>query len=148
MTSYQYRKAHCGDKTILWPSYLHNGISYTGKITSLYWIGPWINIGSGNGCLRAPGHYLNQCWLHYHQQVLWHSRLILCLPPANERRRYKVMPSLIGWAQTLAFMWHFPGNTHDMNLQLKSHFQNYCRISQGANGLILHQHRITFSIIK
>ena len=39
MTSYQYRKSHCGDKTILRPSYLHNGISYTGKTTSLYWIG-------------------------------------------------------------------------------------------------------------
>ena len=38
MTSYQYRKSHCGDKTILRPSYLHNGISYTGKIISLYWI--------------------------------------------------------------------------------------------------------------
>ena len=38
MPSYQYRKSHCGDKTILRPSYLHNGISYTGKITSLYWI--------------------------------------------------------------------------------------------------------------
>ena len=40
MTSYQYRKSHCGDKTILRPSYLHNGISYPGKTTSLYWIGP------------------------------------------------------------------------------------------------------------
>ena len=39
MTSYQYRKSHCGDKTILRPSYLHNGISYTGKMISLYWIG-------------------------------------------------------------------------------------------------------------
>ena len=39
MTSYQYRKSHCGDKTILRPSYLHNEISYTGKTTSLYWIG-------------------------------------------------------------------------------------------------------------
>ena len=39
MPSYQYRKCHCGDKTILRPSYLHNGISYTGKMTSLYWIG-------------------------------------------------------------------------------------------------------------
>ena len=29
--SYQNRKSHCGDKTILRPSYLHNGISYTGK---------------------------------------------------------------------------------------------------------------------
>ena len=38
MPSYQYRKSHCGDKTILRPSYLHNGISYTGKMTSLYWI--------------------------------------------------------------------------------------------------------------
>ena len=38
MTSYQYRKSHCGDKTILRSSYLHNGISYTGKTTSLYWI--------------------------------------------------------------------------------------------------------------
>ena len=38
MPSYQYRKPHCGDKTILRPSNLHNGISYTGKMASLYWI--------------------------------------------------------------------------------------------------------------
>ena len=38
MPSYQYRKSHCGDKTILGPSYFGNGISYTGKVTSLYWI--------------------------------------------------------------------------------------------------------------
>ena len=38
MPSYEYRKSHCGDKTILRPSYLHNGISCTGKTTSLYWI--------------------------------------------------------------------------------------------------------------
>ena len=38
MTSYQYRKSHCGDKTILRLSYLHNGIPYTGKMTSLFWI--------------------------------------------------------------------------------------------------------------
>ena len=38
MTSYQYRKSYCGDKTILRPSYLHNGISYTDKMTSLYGI--------------------------------------------------------------------------------------------------------------
>ena len=43
MSSYQYRKTHCGDKTILRPSYLHNRISYTGKMTSLYWIGPSIS---------------------------------------------------------------------------------------------------------
>ena len=38
MTSYQYNKSHCRDKTILRPSYLHNEISYTGKMASLYWI--------------------------------------------------------------------------------------------------------------
>ena len=38
-TSYQYIKSHCGDKTILRPSHLHNGISYTGKMTCFYWIG-------------------------------------------------------------------------------------------------------------
>ena len=40
MSSYQYRKSHCWDKTVVRSSYLHNGISYTGKISSLYWIGP------------------------------------------------------------------------------------------------------------
>ena len=31
MSSYQYRKSHCGDKTVVRSSYLHNGISYTGQ---------------------------------------------------------------------------------------------------------------------
>ena len=38
MSSYQYRKSHCGDKTVVRSSYLHNGISNTSKMTSLYWI--------------------------------------------------------------------------------------------------------------
>ena len=38
MSPYQYRKSHCGNKTILRPSYLHSGISYTDTMTSLYWI--------------------------------------------------------------------------------------------------------------
>ena len=39
MSSYQFRKSHCGDKTIVRSSYLHNGTSYTGKMSSLYLIG-------------------------------------------------------------------------------------------------------------
>ena len=35
MLSYQDRKSHCGDKTVVRSSYLHNGISYTGKTASL-----------------------------------------------------------------------------------------------------------------
>ena len=37
-------KSHCGDKTILWPSYLHNRISYTGKMASLYWVGALVTL--------------------------------------------------------------------------------------------------------
>ena len=34
LSPYQFKKSHCRDKTILRQSYLHNGISYTGKISS------------------------------------------------------------------------------------------------------------------
>ena len=37
MTPHLSRKSHCGDKTILRPSYLLNRISYS-KTTALYWI--------------------------------------------------------------------------------------------------------------
>ena len=40
MMSYQYRKSDCGDQTVVRSSDLHNGISYTGKIASLYWTIP------------------------------------------------------------------------------------------------------------
>ena len=43
MLSYQYRKSHCGDKTVVRSSYLHNRISYTGKMTSLYWNAPLVS---------------------------------------------------------------------------------------------------------
>ena len=39
ISSYQHKKSHCGDKSVVRSSYLHNGISYTGKMSSLYWIG-------------------------------------------------------------------------------------------------------------
>ena len=38
MTFYQYRKSHCGDKMIVRSSDLYYVISYTGKMSSLYWI--------------------------------------------------------------------------------------------------------------
>ena len=40
MSSYHYRKSYYGDKTVVKSSYLHNGISYTGKMSSLYWTSP------------------------------------------------------------------------------------------------------------
>ena len=38
MLTSRHRKYHCEDQMILRPSYLHNGISYTGKMASLYLI--------------------------------------------------------------------------------------------------------------
>ena len=38
MPSYPYKIAHCGEKTVVRSSNLHNGSSYTGKMTSLCWI--------------------------------------------------------------------------------------------------------------
>ena len=44
-TSYQYRKSHCGEKTIVGSSYLHNRIFYTDK-TSSYWISALVIYGT------------------------------------------------------------------------------------------------------
>ena len=52
MSSYQYRKSHCGDKTAVRSSYLHNGISYTGKMTPFYWISPQIHYQCGSAELQ------------------------------------------------------------------------------------------------
>ena len=52
MLSWQYRKSHCGDETILWSSHLHNGISFHGKMAFLNCKKPpalepfaWISVG-------------------------------------------------------------------------------------------------------
>ena len=37
-SSCQYRKSHCGDKTVVRSSYLHDGISYIAKMVWFYWI--------------------------------------------------------------------------------------------------------------
>ena len=57
-SSYQYRKSHCGDKTVVRSSYLHNGISYTGKMSSLYWIGALVSLNATHilqGCFTGTG---------------------------------------------------------------------------------------------
>ena len=38
MSSYQYRKSHCEDKMVVRSSYLHNEISYTGKMVAFIWM--------------------------------------------------------------------------------------------------------------
>ena len=43
-SSYQYRQSQCGDKMVIRSSYLPIGISYSGKMASLYWISHWVSI--------------------------------------------------------------------------------------------------------
>ena len=57
---YQYRNPHCKDKMILWPSYLHNSISYTGK-TSLYWIRDHVSEGESEQ-KKVQQSYLVYLW--------------------------------------------------------------------------------------
>ena len=60
---------------------------------TMLWV--FVNIGSGNGLIP-------QAMLIFHSRDTnkYSSELTLGLRPANERRRYKVTPSLIGWVQT------------------------------------------------
>ena len=46
MLSNEYRNSHCADKTVVKPSYLHKGIPYTSRITSLHWIRAQVICGS------------------------------------------------------------------------------------------------------
>ena len=55
MSSYQYGKSHCWDKMVIRSYYLHNGISYTGKMSSLYWIRAKI----------FPNDHFEQSWFMY-----------------------------------------------------------------------------------
>ena len=61
---------------------------------------PWVIIVSADDLVpngaRPSAHHWLQCFVGF----LPCSGLILGLRPANERRRYKVTLSLIGWAQT------------------------------------------------
>ena len=95
MTSYQYRKSHCEDKTILWLARWH---FYTES-------GP--RIFQENSKKQRSTLWLLMPWLLCHQVNSSNGivGLILGLRPANERRRYFVTTSLIGWAQTLLDKW-------------------------------------------
>ena len=84
----RYRLTSIGNTmTILRPSYLHNGISYSGKTTSSYWIGA-LNIYTGNRFIWGDGLYID--------------RLVVV---ANHRDLYKpVMIQIQRWSTVIN--WH------------------------------------------
>ena len=61
MSSYQYRKSQCGDKTVVRSSYLHNGIFYSGKMSSLYWISPLVYGQVPVQLMGWSGPHINYC---------------------------------------------------------------------------------------
>ena len=87
--SYQYRKSHCGHKTVVRSSYLHNVISYTGKMISLYWIRAQIFIDSQTWpitekpCPIPHGHFsleILEGHLHLKQSFFSLEILKCCIP--------------------------------------------------------------------
>ena len=60
LPSYQYWKSCCGDKTAVRSSYLHTGISYTGKTVSLCW-----NVSAGFALEFVLEVLKLNCSLHY-----------------------------------------------------------------------------------
>ena len=106
-TSYQYRKSHCGDKMVIRSSYLHNGISYTGKMSSLYWISPLVS-----SCTHS--HFLITLFLGLFTQllvVLLHEAAdlsvgclagVVLLSPHVGAAGVVTFPVTIEWAHNLA----------------------------------------------
>ena len=74
---------------------------YADGVTSLYWQIPWRHRRKVNSNHRA----------HSTMIILSHKSystgIILCMRPANERRRYIVTSSLIGWAPTYNDPWYW-----------------------------------------
>ena len=114
MSSYQYKKSHCGDKTILRPSYLHNGISYTGKMTSLYWIRPlfsmWLQMSwhlataDGTPSIRQAGQNMALSyfvWLSMIPSAFWWPVIMI----QNEPRNPAGFRELGEWILMDWFLW-------------------------------------------
>ena len=99
MSSYQYRKSYCGDKTVVRSSYLHNGIIYTGKMESLYWTNPL------SPCIRIRVNHDDVIrWKHFprHWPFVWGIHRSPVNSPHKGQWRGVVMFSLIcawinGW---------------------------------------------------
>ena len=104
MTSYRYRKSHCGDKTVVRSSYLHNGISYTGKMTSFYWIRAQVS-RAGISTFRYLLDVITCPCLWF-----WHNTpdIVLCICSTRLHRNWQT--HAVGWTRpwppALCQHWH------------------------------------------
>ena len=109
----QYRKSHCGDKTVVRSSYLHNWISYTGKTTYLYWI-------------RA-----RETYLHCFFSSWYKSSASMCpivsgatrsaQTSMDQKKLFSVKQILIGSVSSSSLSLHHPENNAWLVFQYKDH---------------------------
>ena len=99
----QYRKSHYGDKMILRPSYLHNGISHTGKMTSFYWITAQVLVSSKRG-FNYP-HHINMGKCYKNQIYISALQKNACWASSRRILVKAFCQNLIN--STLTWRWHY-----------------------------------------
>ena len=108
LIQYKNRKSNFGDKSVIRSSYFHNGISYTGKNTSMYWIRALLMpparesaamiliLFTWNTPIRKSKDYVYGIW-GYKVLGIWKGyyrvkkSLVSCMKPWNEARNNKYM---------------------------------------------------------
>ena len=75
MLSYQYEKSHYGEKRVVTVSNLHNGISYTAKMVSFYWISFKVGIMT-RLCLQCAN---DITLMDYHPKMKTGSLIYICV---------------------------------------------------------------------
>ena len=129
MSSYQYGKSHCGDKTVVRSSYLHNGISYTGKTTYLYWIGALVSIGGISKFIPQDTvwcNYLSSLYLAFRYQ--FHKWFISSLMKSYENLIYLDSNLMIQSALRL-HKYHYSWTDMWKIMICSDHQQNFCILS-------------------
>ena len=83
MSSYQYRKPRCGDKTVVISSYLHNKISYTGRwhrYIEPYWFNSRVIITALSVCYECEIIFWKTLGQEKYQMMLFGNILLASNP--------------------------------------------------------------------
>ena len=134
MPSYQYRKSHCGNKTILRPSYLHNGIFYTGKTTSLHQIRALVlsTTLSQSRLMNPKWHSCNRLGFEFVCGFVF-------IDPFDLQRKNAPISEAAEtpWICNDGILLDTLGFQNDRMI-MKNHFCWYCSLYQPASYMVLH----------
>ena len=132
MTSYQHRKSHCGDKTILRPSYLHNWIPYTGKTTSLYWIRAQVCVM--HSYRRVTAHFTSFCrMVNFDRHLIMKIQVITSMKRVSVSKHDQTAAPALIQSMNLTSVWLICAHVM-LKRQLSSPFCRVCslRVSNGC----------------